>query len=102
MTTKNNPDIDQLTKALDTIVGDLMSNRGFAMSIPDVWGAANAGKRLAGVDGAGKEVLKRFLSNLVKDHPEVIDIAFAGMSDVAKARIRKMAGEPEMKEAEKA
>ncbi len=102
MTTKNNPDIDQLSKALETIAGDLLTGRGFAIPMMQVMGAVAAGKRLAGVDGAGKQVFSQFFGNLVKDHPEVIDLAFAGMSEAAKARIRKMAGEPEMKEAEKA
>jgi len=97
-----NDDIDQLSNALETIAGDLLNGNGFAIPLTKVLGAVTAGKRLAGVDGAGKEVFKRFFGNLVKDHPEVIDLAFAGMSEVAKTRIRKLAGEPEMKDAETA
>lgn len=63
----------------------------------------SSGKRLAGKGNAGKEVFTKFLGELVRDHPEVIDVAFAGMSEVAKARIRKACGGPEeIKDAEKA
>ncbi len=44
----------------------------------------------------------KFLGELVRDHPEVIDVAFAGMGEAAKARIMKACGGPtEIKDAEK-
>ena len=93
-------DIQKVSDALNTIAGDLLSGRGFAIPLASVVGVVSAGKRLAGKEGAGKEVFKKFFGELVTEHPEVIDLAFAGMSEVAKARIRKMAGEKELKDVE--
>lgn len=98
----NEADITSLAETLTTIADDLLSGRGFAIPVGQVIGAGIAGKRLAGKDGAGKEVFRRFMATLVTQHPEVIDLAFAGMSEIAKARLRKMAGEKELKDAEKA
>jgi hypothetical protein len=98
----NDADIDALSETLITIADDLLMGRGFAVPVGRVISAGMAGKRITGKDGAGKEVVRRFMSTLVTQHPEVIDLAFAGMSEVAKARIRKMAGEKPLKDAEKA
>ncbi len=95
-------DIEKLSKTLQTISSDLLTGKGFAIPLMDVMSAVGAGKRLAGQDGAGKEVFVKFLGELVRDHPEVIDVAFAGLSEVAKTRIRKACGGPgEIKDAER-
>ena len=99
--TKTQADIDKLAGVLGTIAGDLMNGKGFAVPLFDVMGAVNAGKRLAGKGDAGKQVFKQFFGELINEHPEVIDLAFAGMSEVAKNRIRKMVGGPEIKDAER-
>ena len=95
-------DIQSLSGVLQTIASDLLNGNGFAVPLGKVVGAVTAGKRLAGKEGAGKEVFTKFLGELVRDHPEVIDVAFAGLSEVAKSRIRKACGGPEeIKDAER-
>lgn len=98
---KTQVDIDKLAGVLETIAGDLLNGKGFAVPVFDVLAAVSAGKRLAGKDNAGQQVFKQFFGSLVNEHPEVIDLAFAGMSEVAKNRIRKMVGGPEIKDAER-
>lgn len=100
---KTQDDIDKLSKTLQTIASDLISGKGLAAPLGEVASAVMAGKRLAGKEGAGKEVFTKFLGELVRDHPEVIDLAFMGLGDVTKSRIRKACGGPEeIKEAERA
>jgi hypothetical protein len=98
---KTQADIDKLAGVLELIASDLLNGKGFAIPIFDVMGAVNAGKRLAGKNNAGKQVFKQFFSHLANEHPEVIDFAFASMSEAAKNKIRKMAGGPEIKDAER-
>ncbi len=95
-------DIDELVETLTTITHDLLDGKGFAIGVSKLWEASKAGKRLAGMDGAGRDVFTKFLGDLVTNKPEVVDIAFAGMSEIAKAKIRKMCGGPEeIRDAEK-
>lgn len=99
---KTNADIDEVVKTLNIIAMDLLDGRGFAVGVSQLWDASKAGKRLAGKENAGRDVFARFWGKLVTEKPEVIDIAFAGMGEVAKARLRKMFGGPEeIKPAEK-
>ncbi len=94
-------DVIVLTATLSQIAGDLIEGRGFAIPVTKVMGAAAAGKRLAGHPGAGKQVLSDLFGTLLRDHPEVIDLAFAGMSEVAKNKIREKCGQPPIKDAER-
>ena len=101
MTPETENDIATLTQTLRTIAGDLLEGRGFAIPVTKIMGAAGAGKRLAGKEGAGKKVLGDLFGGLLRDHPEVIDLAFAGLSEMTKNKIRSALGTPPVKDAER-
>jgi Asp/Glu/hydantoin racemase len=102
MTPETKADIATLTETLTRIASDLLEGRGFAVPVFTVVGAVNAGKRLAGQEGAGKQVMSDLFATLMRDHPEVIDLAFAGMSEITKNKIRQAVGTPPIKDAERA
>jgi hypothetical protein len=97
----NDPDVKQLLGLLQSTMDGLFSGDGFKLDMLKVLPAITAGKRLAGKDGAGKYVASRVFGDLVNNHPEVIDIAFQGLSEVAKNKIRAMLAAAPVKDAEK-
>lgn len=98
----DDPDVKQLLGLVQSTLDGLFAGNGFKLDLIKVPGAIAAGKRLAGKEGAGKYVAGRVFGDLVNDHPEVIDLAFQGLSEVAKAKIRALLDARPVKDAERA
>jgi hypothetical protein len=96
------PDVKQLLGLLQGTLDGLFAGDGFKLDMLKVLPAITAGKRLAGKEGAGKYVASRIFGDLVNDHPEMVDLAFQGLSEVAKNRIRAMLDVRPVKDAERA
>jgi hypothetical protein len=97
----NDPDVKMVTETLTKMVADLMAGKGLVLGLSAVTSIA-AGKRLSSKEGAGKYVFQKLLGETLQQHPELIDLAFLGLSEVAKNRIRTLLAVPPIKEAEKA
>ena len=94
--------MNDVAAAVNAIKGAFSGLIGGTFSIMSVPGIVSACKRLTGQKGAAKEVTQQLVKALVEEHPELIDVAFAGLSEVAKNRIRRALDTPEVKEAERA
>lgn len=102
MATTTDQHIDQLSEMLAEMVKGLLEGKGLVIQPMQVMGAYNSGKKLAGVDGAGKQVFQRLMNEVMREHPEIIDLLFDGLSEAAKNRVRKMIAVPEVKDAKPA
>ncbi len=98
----DDPDVKQLLGLVKSTLDGMFAGDGFKLDMLKVLPAIAAGKRLAGKEGAGKYVASRVFGDLVNNHPEVIDLAFQGLSEVAKAKIRALLDARPVKDAERA
>lgn len=98
----DDPDVKQLLGFAQATLDGLFAGNGFKLDMLKIPGVISAGKRVATKEGAGKYVASRIFGDLVNDHPEMIDLAFQGLSEVAKNRIRAMLDARPIKDAERA
>ena len=96
------PDVQKVLGTIRSTLDGLFAGNGFKLDMMGIIPAITAGKNLAKKDGAGKYIASKVFGELVTDHPEMIDLAFQGLSEVAKARIRTIIGIAPVKDAEKA
>lgn len=90
-------DVNAAATALKTALLSLLEGTFSILSVPAVFKAC---QKLKGQKGSGQELMRQLVQDLVEEKPELIDLAFAGLSEVAKNRIRKAMGTPEVKDAE--
>jgi hypothetical protein len=98
----NDPDVTQLLGFVQSTLDGLFAGNGFKLDVIKIPGAIAAGKRLGAKEGAGRYVAARIFSDLVNDHPEMVDLAFQGLSEVAKNKLRSLLQARPVKDAEKA
>jgi hypothetical protein len=97
----SDPDVQKVLGTIRSTLDGLFAGNGFKLDMMAVIPAITAGKNLAKKDGAGRYVAAKVFGDLVNDHPEMIDLAFQGLSEVAKNRIRSIIGAAPVKDAEK-